>query len=80
MASDKYISLAFMAPSNIIHELDKLAIEFKLSRGNTILRLVQEGLATHGALVEDTTVFKGGLKNKHGLPKTAVNPLREVFR
>lgn len=79
MAVDHYVSMVVSVPSKLVMSIDRLAAEYGLSRTNTIKRLLEEAVHWHGAPVEQSNTFKHGARNKHKMPATVNNALRNVL-
>lgn len=79
MAVDHYRQVSFMISHKTLQRVDKLAIEFGLSRANTLQKLVEEGLHAHGEPIEVSSTNTIGEKNRYGRPKHVVNELRRVL-
>lgn len=79
MAVDHYRQVSFMISYKTLQRVDKLAVEYGLSRANTLQRLVEESLNAHGEPLENSSTFKDGERNKHNRSKIVNNTLRNIL-
>lgn len=79
MADDQYMTVSAQIPLKTAMKLDKLAMEYRLSRANTILRLLEKGIMDHGEVIEVSSVSPDGLRRKDGIPVSVNNGLRNML-
>lgn len=76
---DSYISISIRIPYKTMQRVDKLAVEYGLSRANTLMKLVEDASIRHGEKIEVSTVTEHGRRHKNGVPVSVHNSLREVL-
>ena len=79
MATDHYTSVAFKLPYKTHQAVVKLAAEYGLSRANTLMMLVEEGLKHQGERLEVTTTNTEGVRRANGVPGFVNNGLRKLL-
>jgi predicted DNA-binding protein len=79
MAVDHYRQVSFQLPNKTIERVDKLAEEYGLSRGNTLMKLVEAGLRSHDEPLEVTSTNTDGVKNQFGANAYVNNSLRKLL-
>ena len=76
---DSYVSISIRIPYKTMQRVDKLAVEYGLSRANTLMKLVEDASIRHGEKIEVSTVTEHGRRHKNGVPVSVHNSLREVL-
>ena len=76
---DSYVSISIRIPYKTMQRVDKLAVEYGLSRANTLMKLVEDASIRHGEKIEVSTVTEHGRRHKNGIPVSVHNSLREVL-
>ena len=73
------MSVCFKIPLKLLKMVDKLATEYRLSRANTLKRLVEQAIMLEGEPSEVTTTNPGGERRKDGVAITVNNELRKLL-
>ena len=79
MAVDLSITVSFKVGVKTLARVDKQAIEWDLSRGNTLLKLVESALMAVGEPVECSDITKGGERHKNGVAITVSTESRRLL-
>lgn len=79
MATDHYTTVAFKLPYKTHQAVVKLAEEYGLSKANTLMKLVEEGVKLQGERLEVTTTNTEGVRRANGIPGFVSNGLRKVL-
>jgi hypothetical protein len=79
MATDGYVPVSFHVSYKTKSIVEKLAVDYGLSRGNTLMKLVEMGIAAHGDRLETSTTNSDGEKNTNGVAKTIKLGLRDLL-
>lgn len=79
MAADLSVLVSFKAGVKTIARIDKQAIEWGLSRANTVLKLVESALIHVGEPIEVNTVTNNGERHNNGVAITVNNEARRLL-
>ena len=79
MAADLSVVVTFKAGVKTVSRIDKQAIEWGLSRANTVLKLVESALIHIGEPVEVSAITSNGERHKNGVAITVNNEARRLL-
>ena len=79
MAADLSLIVTFKAGVKTVARVDKLAVEWDLSRANTVLKLVESALLHVGEPVECSAITQDGERHKNGVAITVNNESRRLL-
>lgn len=79
MATDNTVSVNFKISTKSLSNVDKLAVIWGLSRGNTLMALVEEALSMHGEVLENNRAFTKGKRDDSGVSRLVSNQLRKIL-
>ena len=79
MAVDLSLVVTFKAGIKTVARIDKLAVEWDLSRANVVLKLVESALLHVGEPVEVSAITKDGERHKNGVAITVNNEARRLL-
>ena len=79
MPTDNYTNVSFKLSSKSLSNVNKLAAIWGLSRGNTLMALIEEALAAHGEVLENNRVFMNGKRDRNGVSRLVNNQLRKIL-
>lgn len=74
---DNYVNTAFKIPYTTLQEVEKMAYEYGLSRGNMLMKLVEWAVIAYGGRVEVSSVTPEGRRNKKQIPSVLNNGVRK---
>ena len=79
MAVDLSLIVTFKAGVKTVARVDKLAVEWDLSRANTVLKLVESVLLHVGEPVECSAITNEGERHRNGVAITMNNEARRLL-
>lgn len=79
MPTDNSTNVSFKLSTKSLSNVDKLAAIWGLSRGNTLMSLVEEALTMHGEVLENNRAFTNGKRDRNGVSRLVNNQLRKIL-